>query len=93
MKTVKSGYQFSTQLDQDGIKMDITIKTTREMAMSELMGLYAALSHGVYLEMAEDIKKSDSQENKVSLGEDVHDMICRVVSNFLYPKNGPKAGA
>ena len=55
VESIKSGYEYSSHLNQDGIEMDITIKTTREMAMSELLGRYAMLSHGFYLEMAKDI--------------------------------------
>lgn len=35
--------------------MDITISTEKYMAMSELLAHYAALSHGIYLELAKDI--------------------------------------
>lgn len=49
------GYTFSSHQDQDGIKMDITISTEKHMAMSELLARYAAMSHGVYLELAKDI--------------------------------------
>lgn len=55
VESIKSGYEYSSHLNQDGIEMDITIKTTREMAMSELLGRYAMLSHGFYLEMAKDV--------------------------------------
>ena len=48
-------YTFSSHRNQDGIKMDITISTEKHMAMSELLTRYAALSHGVYLELAKDI--------------------------------------
>ncbi len=34
--------------------MDITISTEKHMAMSELLKRYAALSHGVYLEIAKE---------------------------------------
>ena len=61
MESIKSGYEYSSHLNQDGIEMDIAIKTTREMAMSELLGHYAALSHGVYLEMAKDVSSLTSQ--------------------------------
>ena len=57
METIKAGYEFSSHQNHDDIEMDITIKTTKEMAMSELLGRYAALSHGVYLEMAKDISE------------------------------------
>lgn len=55
--TYRSGeaYTFSSHRNQDGIKMDITISTEKHMAMSELLARYAALSHGVYLELAKDI--------------------------------------
>ena len=61
VEQIKSGYEYSSHLNQDGIEMDITIKTTREMAMSDLFGRYAALSHGVYLEMAKDVSSLTSQ--------------------------------
>ena len=51
----EQGYTFSSHQNQDGIKMDITISTEKHMAMSELLKRYAALSHGVYLEIAKDI--------------------------------------
>lgn len=49
------GYTFSSHKNQDGIKMDITISAEKHMAMSELLKRYAALSHGIYLELAKDI--------------------------------------
>lgn len=51
----EQGYTFSSHQDQDGIKMDITISTEKHMAMSELLTRCAAMSHGVYLELAKDI--------------------------------------
>ena len=56
-KMKEDRYQFSSHQHHDGIKMDITISTDRDMAMSELLAGYAALSHGVYLEMARDINE------------------------------------
>ncbi|MBE6092864.1 MAG: hypothetical protein E7201_06825 [Selenomonas ruminantium] len=57
METIERGYEFFSRVKQNGIEMDITVKTTREMAMSELLGIYAALSHGIYLDIANDISE------------------------------------
>ena len=55
--SVEKGYSFSMNATNDGIKIDIAIETTKEMAMSELLQKFAASSHAVYLEVAKDINE------------------------------------
>jgi len=64
---VEKGYSFSTSRENDGVKIDITIETTKEMVMSELLGRFAELSHAAYLEMAKVIneKKREIDEHTV----------------------------
>lgn len=51
---VKKGYTFSGQQSNNGIKMDITITIEQDMAMSEVLARYAALSHSTYLTIARE---------------------------------------
>jgi hypothetical protein len=52
---METGYSFSTSCETGGIKIDIAIETTKEMAMSEVLQKYAALSHEAYLRLARDV--------------------------------------
>ena len=44
-------------MENDGIKIDIAIETTKKMAMPELLKKFAASSHAMYLEVARDISE------------------------------------
>ena len=56
MEKVEKAYRFSAKREHGGIRIDIAIEAKSGMAMSDMLGRFAALSHEVYLDMARDIK-------------------------------------
>lgn len=78
---VRKGYTFSAKQEVDGIKMDITIKTEQDMVMPTMLARYAALSHGVYLDMARDISEHKRRREPVTPEFDDKEKIIRLVGN------------
>jgi len=61
---VGKGYNFKTTVEFEGVKIDMVIRTTKAMTAPILMDSYAVLSHGLYVELAKDIRKCKNRSMK-----------------------------